>query len=72
MFVAGDAIATSIGLLNLGSPVAGIVVEELHLVAIDGVLHINKRALQHEEIVNLGQIVDAEGIDLFDELLLDG
>src|SRR5574344_1543444 len=53
MLITSDAKAAPIALLHLCAPIGGIVVEKSDTVAVDVILHINKRALQHEEIVYL-------------------
>ena len=73
-FVAGDSETATFGtnLFDLVSPVASVIVKELDAVAVDAVFLIDERALQNEEIVDAGHVLNAECIDFFDELLLHG
>ena len=66
VFGASDAVAATVGFFNLVAPVGGVVVKEFQLVAVDGVLHVDERALQHEEVVDARHILDAQCIDLID------
>ena len=78
VFVAGDSETAALfaifctNLFDLVSPVAGVVVKELDGVAIDVVFLIDERALQYEEVIDAGHVLDTEGVDFFDEFLLHG
>ena len=72
MLVAGNSETTAVAFFHLIAPISGIITEEFHFVAVDGVLHVDKRTLQHEKVVDARHPTDAQRVDLINKLLLDG
>ena len=53
LLATGNAIATAIGLLNLIAPICGIVVKQLHFIAVDVVSLVDERTLQYIQVVDV-------------------